>query len=125
MKRITSLVAYFVFLTSVPCSCGAEGLGTLIDVAKSQADIKEQYEEETENFERVKKAVESDNIKKGMAKADIQRRYGDPVVSIKDMDGKREDCIYKPGRSSFFEGIRATLIYTEEGVLDEIRIEEK
>ena len=105
--------------------CGAEGLGVLIEVAKSQAEIKKQYEEETKNFERVKKGIESGAIKKGQAKADIYAKYGQPVVSIKDIDGKREDCIYKPESSSFFKGIRATLIFTEEGVLDEARVEEK
>ena len=46
-------------------------------------------------------------------------------MSIKDMDGKREDCIYKPGTSSFFKGVRATLIFTDQGVLDEARVEER
>jgi hypothetical protein len=123
MKKI-SLNVCLILLVSVSI-CGAEGLGTLIEVAKSQAEIKKQYEEETRNFEKVKKGIESGAIKKGQAKADLYAIYGQPVVSIKDMDGKREDCIYKPDSSSFFKGIRATLIFTEQGILDEARIEER
>lgn len=121
MKKI-SLGLCFILLASL---CRAEGLDVLIQVAKSQAEIKKQYEEETRNFERVKKGIESGAIKKGQAKTDILARYGGPVVAVKDMDGKREDCIYKPETSSFFKGVRATLVFTEQGTLDEARIEEK
>ena len=125
MKAIikTGLLACIIFFASVSF-CRAEGLGVLIEVARSQAEIKKQYDEETRNFEKIKKAIESGVIRKGQTRSDIQARYDKPVVAIKDLDGKREDCIYKPGASSFFKGIRATLIFTEEGVLDEARIEE-
>ena len=96
----------------------------LIQAARSQSEIKSQYKEETRNFEKVKKAIESGAIKKGQSRADIQAGYGASVVSVKDLDGKREDCIYKPESSSFFKGIRATLIYTEQGILDEAKVEE-
>ncbi|MDP3792101.1 MAG: hypothetical protein Q8R38_08690 [Candidatus Omnitrophota bacterium] len=122
IRAFTVLGILFLLLASV---CGAEGLDVLIQVSKSQADIKKQYDDETKNFEKVKKAINAGTIKKGQARSDIQARYGMPVVSIKDLDGKREDCIYKPGTSSFFKGVRATLIYTEQGTLDEARIEEK
>jgi hypothetical protein len=111
----------FLFVTS---ACAAEGLSTLIEVAKSQAEIKKQYDEETKKFERVKKGVESGSIKKGDARAYIEKEYGAPIVSVKDLDGIREDCVYKPAASSFFKGIRATLIYTKDGLLDEARVEE-
>jgi hypothetical protein len=118
------IVLCLTFLLFAP-TCSAEGLDVLIEVAKSQAQIKKQYEEETRNFEKVRKGIESGAIKKGQAKSDIQAKYGEPVVSMKDPDGKREDCIYKPETSSFFKGIRATLVFTEQGILDEARIEER
>jgi hypothetical protein len=122
MKKKLMMCVIFLVVASI---CRAEGLDVLIQAAKSQAEIKKQYEEETKNFERVKKGIESGAIKKGQAKADIYAKYGQPVVSIKDMDGKRKDCIYKPESSSFFNGIRATLIFTEQGILDEVLIEER
>ena len=104
--------------------CRAEGLDVLINVAKSQASIQKQYAEETRAFENVKKAIEAGAIKKGQARPDIKGRYGEPVVAIKDVDGKREYWIYKPETSSFFKGIRAKIFFTEDGFLDEARIEE-
>lgn len=124
MKRYlycANMCFIFLLITSV---CTAEGLGTLIEVAKSQAEIKKQYDEETRNFERVKKGIESGAIKKGGIRADIEAKYGAPVVFVKDIDEKREDCVYKPATSSFFKGIRATLIYTKDGILDDARLEE-
>lgn len=124
MKINACLIAALLFF-AFSSACKAEGLDVLIQVAKSQAEIKKQYEEETRSFEKVKKGIESGSIRKGQLKQNIQPQYGAPVVSIKNIDGRREDCIYKPENSSFFKGIRATLIYTEDGVLDETRIEEK
>lgn len=123
MIRVFILLC-LIFLLSAPI-CRAEGLDVLIEVAKSQAEIKKQYEEETRNFERVKKGIESGAIKNGQTKSDLQAKYGKPVVSIKDPDGKREDWIYKPETSSFFKGIRATLVFTEQGILDEAGIGER
>ena len=116
-----SMSFVFLLVTSV---CAAEGLGTLIEVGKSQAEIKKHYDEETRNFERVKKGIESGAIKKGESRSKIEAAYGAPIVSVRDIDGKRVDCVYKPATSSFFEGIRATLIYTKDGLLDEARVEE-
>ena len=122
MKR-TIFIVSAVLLANVSV-CGAEGMGTLIEISKSQAEIKKQYEEETRNFEKIKNGIESGEIKKGQSKVQIQSRYGEPVVSVKDSDGVREDCIYKPETSDFFKGIRATLIYSQQGVLEDARVEE-
>jgi len=106
-------------------NCCAEGLGTLIELGKSQAEMQKQYARETRAFESVKKAIESGAIKNGMDKNSVLAKYGEPVVIVDDPDGKREDWIYKPAESSFFKGIRATLFFTAEGVLDEAKIEEQ
>jgi hypothetical protein len=122
MQKI--VVAFFIILLSSAFNCGAEGLGTLIELGKSQAEMQKQYTRETKAFEIVKTAIKSGTIKKGMDKASIMAKYGEPVVMVDDPDGKRKDWIYKPAESSFFKGIRATLFFTSEGVLDEAKIEE-
>lgn len=116
-------IGLLVILLTYALDCRADGLGTLIEVARSQADIKKQYSHETRAFENVKKAIEAGAIKKGQTKDVINSKYGAPVVSVKDMDGKREDWIYKPETSSFFEGSRATVIFTDDGLVDEARLE--
>ena len=123
MKKI--LVISCLMLSTVVYDCWAEGLGTLIELGRSQADIQRQYAEETRTFERVKKAIESGAITKGQTKESIKSKYGEPVVAVKDLDGKRDDWVYKPESSSFFKGVRATLIFTEEGLLDEAKVEER
>lgn len=123
MKKAIALS--YVFIIALAFDCRAEGLGTLIELGRSQADIQKQYAQETRTFEVVKKAIESGAIKKGQDKDSIRGKYGDPVVIVNDLDGKHEDWIYKPADSSFFKGVRATLFFNFEGILDEARIEER
>lgn len=123
MQKI--LTVFCIILLASAFNCFAEGLGTLIELGKSQAEMQKQYARETKTFEVVKKAIGSGDIKKGMDKASVRAKYGEPVVTVEDSDGKREDWIYKPAESSFFEGIRATLFFTDEGILDEAKLEER
>ncbi len=123
MQKIIT-VSCIILLASA-FNCCAEGLGTLIELGKSQAEMQKQYAQETKTFEAVKRAIEAGMVKKGMNKASVLAKYGEPVVIVDDPAGKREDWIYKPAESSFFKGIRATLFFTAEGVLDEAKLEER
>ena len=114
-----------IILLSSAFNCCAEGLGTLIELGKSQAQIQKQYAQETKTFEIVKKAILAGAIKQGEDKAAIRAKYGEPVVIVDDLDGRRVDWIYKPAESSFFKGVRATLVFTAEGVLDEAKLGEE
>lgn len=123
MKRI--ITVFCVILLSSAFNCRAEGLSTLMELGKSQAEMQKQYAQETKAFEAVKKAIEAGMVKKGMDKASVLAKYGQPVIIVDDLDGKHEDWIYKPAKSSFFKGIRATLLFAAEGVLDEAKLEER
>lgn len=93
----------------------------MIEVGKSMADINKAMDEETKVFNRVKEAVDSGAIKKGMSKNDIRSRYGEPVIVNDDSATKREKWAYKPASSTFFKGIRIYLLFDGSGNLDEIR----
>lgn len=123
MQKIITISCAILLLSAF--NCRAEGLGTLIELGKSQAEMQKQYLEETKAFEAVKRAIEAGMVKKGMDKASVLAKYGEPVVMVDNLDGKRKDWIYKPAESSFFKGIRATLFFTAEGVLDEAKLEER
>lgn len=112
-------------LLAFASDCRADGLDSLIELGRAQAEMQKQCAEETRAFEKVKKGIGLNAIAKGQTKDAIKTKYGEPVVAVKDLDGKREDWVYKPAASSFFKGIRATLVFTEEGLLDEARLEER
>ncbi len=122
MQKIMTISCVILLFSAF--NCCAEGLGTLIELGKSQAEMQKQYVRETKAFEFVKRAIETGAVKKDMDKTSVLAKYGEPVVKVDDPDGKREDWIYKPAESSFFKGIRATLFFTAEGMLDEAKIEE-
>ena len=116
-------ISCIIFLLAAS-NCRAEGLGTLIELGRSQAEMHKQYTRETKAFEAVKKAIEARALKNGMDKASVLAKYGKPVVKVDDPDEKREDWIYKPADSSFFKGMRATLVFSSEEILDEAKLEE-
>lgn len=119
------LIISCLMLLAFASDCMADGLDSLIELGRSQAEMQKQCAEETRIFEKVKKGIEMGAIAKGQTKDTIKTKYGDAVVAVKDLDGKREDWIYKPAASSFFKGVRATLVFTEEGLLDDARLEER
>ena len=102
----------------------AAGLGELMDIARAQADAQRTYADETKTFERVKAAIDDGEIKKGQTKKEIGNRYGEPVVNTAESETGREKWIYKPAKSSFFEGIRIYLYFDKENKLDEIKVVE-
>ena len=120
MRRTALLL--LVILTAWCVRCCAEGLDALIEVGKNMGEIQKGYDLETKNFERVKKAFDSGAIKKGQAKGDIAKQYGDPVIVTKESGPMREKWVYKPASSSFFDGIRIYLFFDESGALDEIKV---
>ena len=99
MQKII-IVSCIILLSSV-FNCCAEGLGALIELGKSQAEMQKQYTQETKAFEAVKRAIEAGVFKKGMDKASVLAKYGKPMAMVDDLDGKREDWIYKPAESLF------------------------
>ncbi len=119
--RIMAVIAIWLLLSSQ--FCFAEGLDTLIDVARSQGDIQKEYSEETRNFEQVKKGVDSGMIQKGQSKDEIVRRYGEPVVALQDSLTGREKWVYKPAKSDFFKGIKIYLFFDKADKLCEIAVE--
>ena len=123
MKKIIMLLCIILLIPVF--NCRADGLDTLIEAGRAQAEMKRQYEEETRTFESVRKAIVSGAIKKGQGKDYIRSKYGEGVVVVKEPDKKCERWVYKPESSSFFKGVKATLIFTEDGVLDEAVVEER
>jgi hypothetical protein len=121
--RYAVVIAAILFM-QVSCCC-AEGLSTLIEVGKGQAEIQKAFAEETRIFNGVKKAVQSSAIKNGQTNSEILSKYGEPVVSVRDYDTDREKWIYKPAKSSFSEGERIYLFFDKNGVLVEVKVIEK
>jgi hypothetical protein len=120
MKSIFGTI--FIIMVFAPFSY-AEGLSTLIEVGKGQAEIQRAYSEETSAYERVQSAVDRGGIKKSMTKNQIQEEYGEPVVSFYDIITKRDEWIYKPAKSDFFGGgIKICLYFDKNDTLDEIII---
>ena len=99
-------------------------IGQLIGISRAQNDAQKTYAQETKAFARVKDAIARGEINKGESKEEIRSRYGDPVVSVPEYGTGRERWIYKPAKSSFFEGVKVYIYFNKESNIDEIKIVE-
>jgi len=120
MKFALPVVAVMIITAS---ACYAEGLDSLVEVARSQGKIQEEYSKETRVFESVKKAIDKGVIKKGQPKDEIAKKYGQPVVVVPEYGIDREKWVYKPSSSTFFDGIKIYLFFDKDNKLDEISVE--
>lgn len=103
----------------------AEGLDTLIELARSKANASKIAGEETDHFENIRKALESGSLEQGESKDTIKRRYGEPVVDFPKEKDKKETWVYKPGDASFFDGPKIYLFFDDAGKLDGTKTIEK
>ena len=122
MKNFKTVFFLILFLSGT--NCFADGLDTLIEVGRGQAEIQKSYAGETRIYNDVKEAVEDGEIKKGQGADEIRRKYGEPVVNIPDMETGMDKWIYKPAKSSFFKGEKIYLFFDSTGVLAELKKEE-
>ena len=120
MRKIFAILVIALCLNAAEAR--AEGLSTLIEISKDQADIQKEYSEETKSYENVKRGVGSGSLAKGQDKKAISDKFGAPVVVVGEYGTDREKWIYKPASSSFFSGPRISLFFTKGGLLEEISI---
>lgn len=118
MRKTITALALILCLAALPA--GADGIGTLVQVGKSMADAKKTLDAEDQNFQGVKRALDSGALTKGQAKSTIRSYYGEPVVMNEDPLTGRERWVYKAADASFFEGPRIYLFFDQNGNLDEI-----
>lgn len=118
MKRALFILAALSFL--LPAGCYADGgLGSLIQVGKSMDQIQRDYERETGTYNRIKEAVGSGEIKKGMTQSAVLK-YGGPVVIVSEVIRKRQIWVYRPGTTDLLKKPKIRLFFDDNGALDEI-----
>jgi len=119
--KILSFVFIFCVISSLP-SYAKGGLGALVKVGKSQAEMEKVMNNETKVFEKVKKAVINDEIIEGQSDSEIESKYGAPVVKIKQPENKLERWVYKPGYASYFDHNKVCIYVNEEGTVSGIEL---
>ena len=98
-----------------------EGLGTLIEVGKSQKEMQKALEGETRTFNDLKEALEKGELDKALTGDEILKKYGEPVL-ISDEGLGKEKWMYKPGSSDHFTGTKIYLYFDEAGNLTGVKI---
>lgn len=104
MKRykILFMGAFFVFLTAA--NAFSADLKQLMEIGASQADIAKTLQQETKNYNEVKKAIASGAIKEGMPADAVRKRYGGPILDTYDKKHDATKWLYMPASSNHFKG---------------------
>lgn len=100
-----------------PATCAYADLRTLMEVGKSQETIAKALKEETKNYNKVKKAIISGELKEGMPAEKVRKNYGEPVIEIYDEKKNADKWLYIPATSTHFEGEKLYLFVDREGKL--------
>jgi hypothetical protein len=117
MHEHTKLIFAAIALISFCAAAHAEGLDTLIEVSRSQAQIQKDYDRQTKAFESVKRAIEKGKLKSGESKGSIRSSYGEPVIVLEKGDASPEMWVYKSAASSYFGGEKIYLTFDKKGKL--------
>ena len=119
MKKTLFVLVLLPFL--LPSACHADGLGTLMQVGKSMDDVQRAYDKETDTYNRVREAIDKDEIKKGLTQAAVLK-YGEPVVIVTEAIRKRQIWVYRPGTTDLLKKPKIRLFFDDNGALDEIAV---
>ena len=118
MKKTLFILALFPFAFTAVCH--ADGLGTLMQVGKSMDEIQRAYDKETDTYNRVRGSIGNGEIKKGLTQSALLK-YGEPVVIVTEVIGKRQIWVYRPGTTDLLKKPKIRLFFNEDGTLDEIK----
>lgn len=94
------------------------GLGTLMELARDRGEMQEEYEQETESFEDISKAVRNDILKKGYESFEISKKFGEPVIKMAEDTTGNTVWLYKPAAGWFIDNVpKVSLEFGPEGKL--------
>jgi hypothetical protein len=89
------------------------GIKALLTLSKDRGQMEKEYRVETDNYQKIRKAIECGRMEKGEASSEIRKRYGDPVVDFAEDDGKVYKWVYKPGNVTLLEKQKIYLFFDE------------
>jgi hypothetical protein len=89
------------------------GIKALLTLSRDRGAMVKEYEKETKNYRKVKKAIDHGQLKKEESASKIKKMYGDPVVVLTDKEGKIFKWVYKPGNVSFLDNKKVYLIFNQ------------
>jgi len=93
------------------------GLGALMDLSSGRNKMKKVYKKETEAYEKIDRGISYGLVKKGMTAAEIEKRYGGPIMVLEEEGKGISKWVYKPATDSYFGGKKAYLFFDDSNEL--------
>ncbi len=114
MKRYKILFTVGLFVFFIATNTFSADLKTLMEIGASQVDIAKSLQQETKNYNEVKKAINSGAIKEGLAAETIRKKYGEPILETYDKKRDATKWLYMPASSNHFKGEKLYLYLDKE-----------
>jgi len=93
------------------------GTSALLKLSRDRSEMMREYQKETHSYNRLKKAIGAGSLKPGDSAKDVKRKIGDPVIVLKENDGKTTRWVFKPHSASYFSDEKIYLFFDENNKL--------
>ena len=120
MYRIIKIIFFPVFLSLNACTLlkFSEQLHTLQAAGKSQTEINEYVENQSEGFNLLLEDIKKNRLKTGLGKLEVLRRYGEPVLLKEAADSVGiEYLLYYRHPVRYFASDRVYLYFDKNDIL--------
>jgi len=130
IKRIQILLIILFLVTSFSSVCLAKekkekyvkikgSLGTMIKLSEDRNKMVKEYNEETKAYDRIKRAIEDNELVISTSSGDISKKYGDPTIILNNEPDGLIKWVYKVGVETFFDSDKVYLTFDEsENLID-------
>lgn len=71
---------------------------------------------EDKNFQKIKTAIQKQELKAGLLSSEVARKWGEPVVAA--AEGQRQRWVYKEKKGDWFSGAKIYLYFSSRGHLE-------
>lgn len=89
-------------------------INVLITLSKDRGAMADDLDEDTKNYENLKKAFDDSRLKEGESELLTRKEYGEPVIILPEENGKFSRWVYKAAKTSFFSQEKIYLIFDKE-----------
>ncbi|MBL7072595.1 MAG: hypothetical protein ISS33_02295 [Candidatus Omnitrophica bacterium] len=96
------------------------GLKNLLNFARSRKGMIKELNQETKNYQKIKKAVKKGQLEKGMNASLVKKRYGKGVITL-SCDKNAEEWVYKNADETYFNAEKIYLKFSADGKLTDWR----
>ena len=128
IKKIQFVLILFFLVISFSTVCFAKekkekyvkikgALGNMIELSNDRNKMVKEYNDETKAYDRIKRAIEENELKISTSSEDISKKYGSPTIILNNEPDGLIKWVYKAGVETFFDSDKIYLTFDKSSEL--------